>query len=268
MCSKIVLRIIVCAWLGILLYGFQAFAQPQTLRIAAAADLQQAMPELRKGFAQQRNAQKRPQVRLEAVYGSSGNFTTQIRQGAPFDLFFSADMRYPALLADAGLTTAQPRKYATGQMVMWVASKPLRSANVSQKTMNLHLLKNPLVQRIAIANPIHAPYGERAQEALQALGIWASIEHRLARADNVAQAAQFAATGNADAAIISLSQAMMPVLAQRGEYALIDKTLYKPLEQGAVVLLRSKDRTLAEEFLAYCCSPEGALVLKQFGFLP
>lgn len=237
--------------------------QAQTLRIAAAADLQQAMPELIKGFVQ-----THPQARLEAVYGSSGNFTTQIQSGAPFDIFFSADMRYPKRLFEAGLATAKPQRYATGQMVVWIAAKPLRQVNVSLKIMNLRILSNPGIRRIAIANPLHAPYGERAQEALKALNLWASVENRIVRADNVAQAAQFAATGNVEAAIISLSQAMMPALATTGEYTLIDKTLYSPLEQGVAVLSRSQERALAEEFKRYVCSSEGASVLKRFGFLP
>lgn len=238
-------------------------ARTQTLRIAAAADLQYVMPELIKGFVQ-----KHPKVRLEVVYGSSGNFTMQIQSGAPFDVFFSADMRYPTRLSDVGLTTAKPQRYATGQMVVWIAAQSLQSIQAGVRPMNLHFLRHPGIRRIAIANPLHAPYGERAQEALKTLNLWTIVENRLVKADNVAQAAQFAATDNVEAAIISLSQAMIPALTAKGKYALINKTLYSPLEQGVVILSRSKERVLAEKFIRYICSSEGALVLTQFGFLP
>jgi molybdate transport system substrate-binding protein len=242
------------------------FAQPlfaQPLRIAAAADLQQALPELIKAFRQ-----KHPNASVEAVYGSSGNFTAQIRGGAPFDVFFSADMRYPARLHEAGETTAKPRRYALGQLVLWIGKNPKTHLGADLSKATLAILTDTRVRRIAIANPLHAPYGERAQEALQASNLWDAVQKRLVLAENVAQAAQYAQTLNVDAAIISLSLALSPLMQQSGNYIRIDSALHKPLEQGVVVIKRSQHRALSEAFVDSVCSPEGASVLARYGFLP
>ncbi len=236
-----------------------AFAQP--IRVAAAADLQQALPDLVQAFRA-----KHPSARIDVVYGSSGNFVAQIEGGAPFDMFFSADMRYPESLFTKGLTTSKPRRYALGKLVLWVGKNSQTNLDANVQREGLALLNSPLVLRVAIANPAHAPYGERAREALQASNLWSAIEKRLVLADNVAQAAQFAQTLNVDAAIISLSLALSPAMQKAGSYTLIDTKLHKPLEQCAVVMKRSAHIALADEFLQYICSPEGASILARYGF--
>lgn len=233
----------------------------QPIRIAAAADLQQALPELAKAFRI-----KRPNASVEAVYGSSGNFVAQIVSGAPFDVFFSADMRYPESLTAKGLTTAPARRYALGRVVVWVGKHTRTNLDSEVRSIGLAILSSPHVRRIAIANPAHAPYGERAKEALQAKNLWLHVEKRLVLADNVAQAAQFAQTLNVDAAIISLSLALSPTMQKAGQYAVIDSTLHSPLEQGVVLLKRSAQQALAGEFIDYVCSPEGSAVLARYGF--
>lgn len=235
------------------------FAQP--IRVAAAADLQQALPDVVQAFRA-----KHPSARIDAVYGSSGNFMAQIEGGAPFDMFFSADMRYPESLFTKGLTTSKPRRYALGKLVLWVGKNSRTNLDANVQREGLALLNSPLVLRLAIANPAHAPYGERAKEALQASNLWSTVEKRLVVADNVAQAAQFAQTLNVDAAIISLSLALSPAMQKTGSYALIDVKLHKPLEQCAVVMKRSAHIALADEFLQYICSPEGASILARYGF--
>lgn len=250
-----------CAMMVILACALPVSAFAQSLRVAAAADLQQALPDLVQAFRT-----THPNARIDVVYGSSGNFVAQIESGAPFDIFFSADMRYPENLFTKGLTTSKPRRYALGKLVLWVGKTAHKNFDADVRREGLTLLNSPHLRRLAIANPAHAPYGERAKEALQASKLWNTVEKRLVLAENVAQAAQFTQTLNVDAAIISLSLALSPAMQNAGSYALIDAKLHKPLEQCAVVLKRSVHLALADEFLQYICSPEGASILARYGF--
>jgi len=257
--KQVVMGFLWCALFIALCSGTSLCAQ--ALRIAAAADLQQVLPELMQAFRA-----KHPNTRIEAVYGSSGNFVTQIVSGAPFDVFLSADIRYPDNLNAKGMTTAKPRRYAVGALVVWVGKQARTNIDNDVQKMGMAVLNDPRVRRLAIANPAHAPYGERAKEALEAKNLWSAVQKRLVLADNVAQAAQFAQTLNVDAAIISLSLALTPTMQKAGSYALIDRKLYTPLEQGIVALKRSAQPMLANEFVEYVCSPEGASILARYGF--
>lgn len=250
-----------CAAMVILACASPVGVFAQSLRVAAAADLQQALPDLVQSFRT-----KHPNARVDVVYGSSGNFVAQIEGGAPFDVFLSADMRYPENLFTKGLTTSKPRRYAFGKLVLWVGKNSSVKLAADAQHNGLALLNSPHLHRLAIANPAHAPYGERAQEALQASKLWNTVEKQLVLAENVAQAAQFAQTLNVDAAIISLSLALSPAMQTAGSYTLIDAKLHKPLEQCAVALKRSAHLALADEFLQYICSPEGASILARYGF--
>jgi molybdate transport system substrate-binding protein len=257
--KRVVMRLLWCVLFIALCCGASLCAQ--TLRIAAAADLQQALPELVQAFRV-----KHPNASMEAVYGSSGNFVTQIVSGAPFDVFLSADMRYPENLNAKGMTTAKPRRYAVGTLVVWVGKQTRTNIDDAVQKTGLAVVNDPRVRRVAIANPAHAPYGERAKEALEAKNLWSAVQKRLVLADNVAQAAQFAQTLNVDVAIISLSLALTPAMQKAGSYAPIDRKLYTPLEQGIVALKRSSEPMLANEFVEYVCSPEGASILARYGF--
>jgi molybdate transport system substrate-binding protein len=253
---------------GILFLLLALHTQAQTLRIAAAADLQWAMNDLAAAFRV-----KHPNVRFDAVYGSSGNFVAQIRAGAPFDAFFSADIEYPRALFDAGLTTSAPHEYGLGRIVLWKLHA--RAFDLSQ---GITLLASKQIRRIAIANPDHAPYGKRAKEYFQnasknvsnSAQILALIEQKCVFGDNVAHAAQLVQSGNADVGVISLSLALAPSpqrgLASKGAYVLIDSTLHTPLRQGAVVVKSRPNAALAEEFVAFVCSVDGARVLARYGF--
>ena len=182
-----------------------AHAQPATLTIAAASDLRFALDELLQSFRA-----TRPGVRVDVVYGSSGKLSTQVRNGAPFDIFFSADRAYAQELEVAGFTAGAPRLYATGRLVAWSADAVLGRLSLDD------LVRHPSVKRFAIANPDHAPYGQRAVEVLRNRGLYDAVAPRLVLGDNINQAAQFVQTGAAQAGIVAYSLVLSPALAGQG----------------------------------------------------
>jgi molybdate transport system substrate-binding protein len=212
------------------------------VRIAAASDL---------NFALEAIAREYP-GKLAISYGSSGNFATQIANGAPFDVFLSADVEYARRLA--------PRPedlfaYATGRIVVWVpAGSQLDPAEA---------LRSPALHRLAIANPQHAPYGRAAQAALRSMGLWDGLQPKIVMGENIVQTLQFAESGAADAAIVALSLAVAPAARDKGRYQEIAPDLYPRMEQGGVIL---KDTAGARAFRDYLMSPAGRNILKQFGF--
>ena len=228
----------------------------EKISIAAAADLKFAMDELIAAF-QRAN----PDGQVEAVYGSSGKFRTQIEQGAPYDLFFSADISYPRALAAAGLAASETRPYALGRLVLW---SPVLDAG----GMKLADLAAPGITRVAIANPKHAPYGKRAEEALRAAGVWDKVAGKLVLGENIAQTAQFVQTGNAQIGLVALSLALNPELAGKGRYALIPESLHQPLEQGFIITRRAAGNALARRFADFMGRPEARAVLARYGFAP
>ncbi len=230
-------------------------AHAARITVAAAADLKFAMDEIVAAFTKDR-----PGDTVEVVYGSSGKFHTQIRQGAPYDLYFSADIAYPRELAKAGFAATAVKPYAVGRIVLW-------SSAPDASKLTLAALAERRFTRIAIANPRHAPYGKRAEEALRASGVWAQVEPRLVYGENVAQAAQFVQTGNAQVGIIALSLALNPELARTGGYALIPASLHAPLEQGFIVTRRAASSPLAHAFAAHMSGPAARAVLARYGFL-
>ncbi|MDO8263260.1 MAG: molybdate ABC transporter substrate-binding protein [Gallionella sp.] len=225
----------------------------EKITIAAAADLKFALDEIVVLFSR-----AHPADQVETIYGSSGKFQTQIRQGAPFDLYFSADIAYPRALKAEGFA-AEVQPYAVGRIVLW---SPSRDAG----RMTLADLADPAIRKIAIANPKHAPYGKRAEEALKASGVWEKVEAKLVYGENVAQAAQFVQTGNAQIGIIALSLALSPELAKQGGYALIPDKLHQPLEQGFIVTRRAANNPLAQAFARFMAGQEARAVMTRFGF--
>lgn len=242
-----------CFALLICLISLPAFAGDK-ITIAAAADLKFALEEILVAFRQ-----ANPGDQVETIYGSSGKFHAQIRQGAPFDLFFSADIDYPRLLAREGLAASEPRPYAVGRLVLWSASRDARR-------MTLADLADPTIRKIAIANPRHAPYGKRAEEALRASGVWEKVESRLVMGENIAQTAQYIQTGNADVGLIALSLALNEELAARGGYLLVPDNLHQPLEQGFIVTKRAAGNPLAQQFANYMASPAVRRIMARWGF--
>lgn len=236
----------------LLLLGVSAHAE--RIMVAAASDLRFALDEIVADFHQAHSGDE-----VEVVYGSSGNFYAQIRQGAPYDLYFSADIAYPRAVHAAGAAASEVESYAIGHIVLW-------GLGPDAGRMQLADLLDQRVKRIAIANPKHAPYGKRAEEALRAAGILGQVEAKLVYGENIAQTAQFVQTGNAEVGIIALSLALSPELRRDGSYSLIPDTLHQPLEQGFVILERARDNALAARFAAYVRSAPARAVLSRYGF--
>lgn len=235
-------------------FGAAAAVPAETITIAAAADLKFAMDELVASF----HAASPGDV-AQVVYGSSGKFHAQIQQGAPYDLYFSADITYPRRLAERGFAASEVTLYALGRIVLW-------SASLETTAMTLSSLTDPGIARIAIANPQHAPYGKRAEEALRAAGVWERLEPKLVFGENVAQTAQFVETGNAQIGIVALSLALSPQLANKGGYWLIPDSLHQPLEQGFIITKRAAGNTLARRFADFMGSPAAREVMTRYGF--
>ena len=241
-----------------LLFGISSPADPQgaEIRVAAAADLKFAMDELAKQF------EKQTGTKVNVTYGSSGNFLAQIENGAPFDIFFSADMDYPRRLQAAGL--AEPGtlcEYAIGRIVIWTPA----DASVDVAKEKWAALLKPDVRKIAIANPVHAPYGRAAVAALESAGIYDQVKSKLVYGENISQAAQFVQSGNAQAGIIALSLAISPGM-NAGKSWEIPSEMYLAIEQGAVLLTNGKNKDLARRFLDLTKSAAGLAVLEKFGF--
>ena len=241
-------------WCLLLLCSTLGHAKAERLTIAAAADLKFAMDSLITSFRADHS-----QAAINVIYGSSGRFFNQIQNGAPFDVYFSADIDYPEVLAKEGLTASPVHRYAIGRLVVW-------NKRISASSLSLASVKDTNVRRIAIANPKHAPYGKRAEEALRALDLWVGVEHKLVYGENIAQTAQFALTGNADIAVLALSLVLHPPLSEEGHYTLIPEHLHRPLEQGFVVTKRAEGNQLARSFEAFVQTPAALEILKRNGF--
>lgn len=255
----------------IALFGLMAHpAGAATLTIAAAADLKFAMAEVVENFRAQH-----PGNSIEVIYGSSGKFHTQIANGAPFDLFFSADIAYPRELARKGLTADAARPYAVGRIVLWRLKPGLGENKPSQRLgevsslrpIDLNALPQSALNKFAIANPLHAPYGKRAQEALQHAGVWEAMQGKLVLGENIAQTAQFVDSGAADAGIVALSLVLSPVMQGKGAWTLIPAAWHKPLEQGYVILARARDNALAKSFAEYINTEPARKVMRRYGFV-
>jgi molybdate transport system substrate-binding protein len=227
----------------------------QTIKIAAAADLKFAMADLSAQFEKQTGA------RLDVTYGSSGNFFTQIQNGAPFDLFFSADSDYPKQLEAAKLTEPGTlTQYALGHLVLWSPPGGIDVAKEGWKS-----LTSDRVKKIAIANPQHAPYGRAAVAALKTAGIYEQVQQKLVFGENISQAAQFVQSGNAQAGLLALSLAVSPAM-QAGNRWLVPAASYPELQQSAVILKSAANKDAARKFLAFVQSPAGSEILERFGF--
>ncbi len=232
---------------------------PTALTVAAASDLKFALEEVGVIFERQTG------YKVRLVLGSSGNFYTQILQGAPFHVFMSADEGFVFKLADAGKTRDRGRLYGLGRIGVFVPhGSPLR-ADGSLRDLAA-ALRDGRLRRWAIANPEHAPYGMRAREALQHAGLWQAIQPHLVLGENIAQAAQFATSGSTQGGILALSLARAPAVAARGAFDLIPREWHAPLAQRVVVL---KDApAAAAAFYDYLAAPAAQAILARYGFEP
>ncbi len=230
---------------------------PVTIHVAAAADLQPLMPLIAQGF------EKETGMHVEVSYGSSSDLATQIIHGAPMDVFFSADYSYPERVVAANLTDEPtPTLYAKGKVVLWE-----RKGGPFQP-LGLEALSNPDLQSVAITNPLLGPYGRSAVEAMRRMMIYDKVVPHFVLAENVAQAAQFAATGNTQLAFISLTLAKSPEMMQRGNYVLMPTTQYTEMRQCAVVMRSSAHHAEGRKFLEYVLSGTIQSQLENYGLTP
>jgi molybdate transport system substrate-binding protein len=230
-------------------------AHAEKITIAAAADLKFALEEIVTSF----NKTHVGNV-VQAIYGSSGKFQAQIQQDAPYDLFFSADIDYPRELVKQDLAVPEVKPYAVGRIVLW-------SAEMDARTMTLDNLTDPRITKIAIANPKHAPYGKRAEEALRAAGLWDKVQKKLVFGENISQTAQYVQSGNAQVGIIALSLVLNPELSKKGGYYLIPDDLHNALEQGFVITKRGARTSLTKQFADYMHSTPARRIMTKYGFV-
>ena len=231
-------------------------AQPPPV-IAAASDLNFALGEIARQFERETGQH------VDVVYGSSGTLTRQIQDGAPFELFLSADEALVDRLAAAGLTRDHGTLYAIGRLVLFAPPGSPLDPRMGLDGL-ARLLASGRVPRFAIANPAHAPYGRAAEAALRKRGLWNDLQPRLVLGENVSQAAQFATTGNAVGGIIAYSLALAPNLHGRGTYALIPDGDHPPLRQRMVLMKRAG--AVVERFHAFLQTPAARTTFERYGF--
>lgn len=233
-----------------------AMSATDELNIAAASDLNFAFKELVGVFERQTG------THVKLSMGSSGNFFAQIQNGAPYDLYFSADIRYPQQLMEKG--HAKPGslyRYAVGRIVVWVSTRtPVDLGK------GMEVLLDPAVRKIAIANPKHAPYGRAAVAAMEHFLIYDRAKDKLVYGENIAQAAQFVQSGAADAGVIALSLALAPTMKDQGRFWEVPRDAYPVLEQGAVIVKGATNPDAARAFLSFLQSLAGQEVMQRYGF--
>jgi len=228
----------------------------QEIRVAAAADLQSVMQDIASRF------QKETGESVKPIYGSSGNFFQQLQNGAPFDMFFSANLDYARNLEAAGLTEPGTfYKYAVGKIVIWVPNDS--KLDVSS---GLQSLLNPAIKKIAIANPQHAPYGQAAVAAMKKENIYDKVADKFVFGENISETASFVVSRSADTGIIALSLALSPNMKDKGRYAKIPGADYPPIEQACVILKSSRQKDIAKAFLKFIQTPTVAELFRTYGF--
>lgn len=247
----------VLAVLAVLLFGPAAACARGAPTVAAASDLQAALPEVAEAF----RARSGRSVRL--VFGSSGSFTQQIQNGAPYEVFLSADEGYVRTLQAAGRTEGGGALYAVGRIGIFTPKGSPVRADAGLRDLGA-ALRDGRLRKLAIANPAHAPYGRAAREALQRTGLWAAAEPRLVLGENVSQATQFATSGAAEAGLIPLSLATTPQVTAAGRFVLLPAGWHAPLRQRAVVLKGAGPT--GRDFYAFLQGPEARGILARHGF--
>ena len=228
----------------------------QDITVAAAADLQSAMQEVVGRFQEQTGKT------IRVTYGSSGNFFQQIQNGAPFDVFFSANLDYAKKLDAAGLTEpGSYYQYARGKIVIWV-----RKDSTVDLSSGVRALLDPSIKKIAIANPEHAPYGQAAVAAMRKADIYETLKDKFVLGENISQTASFVVSGAADVGIVALSLALSPNMKDKGRYTEIPASDYPPIEQACVVHKSAKNKQLSQDFLAYIKTAAVRDIFVRYGF--
>lgn len=249
-----IVRGVTCLAAFLCLGWWAALAQ---ITVAAAADLGPALSEVTRKY------QSKTRQAVKVSLGSSGSLTQQIKNGAPFDVFLSADEEYPKQLVAGGF--AQPgslSRYAVGKLALWIPA----NSSLDPAKDGMQVLRDPSVKKIAIANPLHAPYGRAAVAALTHYGLYEELKGRLVLGENVSQAAQFVESGNAQAGLVALSHALAPGMKDKGRYWEVPADAYPELDQAGVIISRSSHQSEAAAFLKFMRTSEAQSMLKRYGF--
>lgn len=226
----------------------------EKLTIATAANVQFAMQELTQLFSEESG------IEAEIILGSSGKLLVQIKEGAPYDVFVSANMKYPNELLKVGLAEHKPEVYAKGKLVLW--------SMVEGISPTIELLKTDEVKHIAMANPKTAPYGVATEQLLNAKSMYSQIENKLVFGESISQTNQFIISGAAEAGFTAMSVVMSPEMQGKGKWIELDTKEYTPIEQGAVVIKKKdKNTKTAQQFYAFLFSPKAQNVLKKYGYI-
>lgn len=227
-----------------------------TVSIAAASNLVYILDDLLAAFQV-----IEPQVAMTVTTGASGGLVAQIQNGAPFDVFLSADLIYPQWLVERGYAEAKTlTTFATGRLVLWTTKTAIKFDSVAD------VLRNPAVRRLALANTETAPYGHAAKAVLDQLGIWNEVQPKVVLGETITQTAQFVETGNADVGLVALSLVLSPKLKNRGHWILVPDRLYSPIAQGAVITRRGAQNAAAARFLSFLQSAEAREIFIRFGY--
>jgi molybdate transport system substrate-binding protein len=241
--------------LTIIFTGFYSYCQERSVLIAAASDTKFALDSIITRFER-----LHPGCQIDVTYGSSGKLYEQILHSAPFDLFFSADIDYPISLKEKGMTSSDVLPYGVGRIAIWTRM-------IEPSSLNVNALTHQSVDKIAIANPRHAPYGRRAEEALKYYNIYDKVKSKLVYGENVSQAAQFLTAGAAEAGIIALSLVRSPTMTKfRGSFFVIPEEAHRPLLQGFVILRHGGENDLARAFKDFMLTSAAVDILAHFGF--
>jgi len=224
--------------------------------VATAANVQYVMKEIKAEF------EKESGKEIDIIVGSSGKLTTQIREGAPFDVFVSADTKYPEEIFKNGGSAEKPKIYALGTLVLW-------SKNIPESELSIDLLTDDKIKKIALPNPETAPYGEAAVQVLKSKGLFEKIEKKLVFGESIAQTAQYITSGNVEAGFNALSIVLSPEMKDQGNYIILDSTNYKPIEQAAILLNHSEDspkRETSERFYQFLYSQKAKAIFQKYGY--
>jgi molybdate transport system substrate-binding protein len=228
--------------------------QAQKVNVAAAANLRYVLEEIKTAYVIQN-----PKAKVNLTFGSSGTLVQQILNGASFDFFMAADNEYPVKLKTQGVTTGVMTTYAFGKLAIY-------STTLDVEHQGLGVLNSPLINKIAIANPETAPYGNRSVELLKKQGLYDQLKSKIVIGDNISQAAQFAFTGNAEIGFVALSLALSPDMAGKGSYYIIPQKLYEPVEQACILIKTSVLNTEAGKFRKYVLSPVTKPIWEKYGY--
>ena len=255
LCNLIKPRLLAPFLLGLSLLGVAGGARAETLTVAVAANVKYAFAELAQAY------QRKTGVEVKAAYGASGSLTAQIRNGAPFDLFLSANMKYPQALYDAKLAATAPRVYVYGVLVLW-------TMNPLDLKQGMQVLNGPAVNRIAVANPKLAPYGVQAIKALKHYKLYGTLAPRLVYGESISQVSQYILSGAADIGITAKSVVLAPSLQGKGRWVDVPADSYQPIAQGMVILKHGEaaHAKAVQRFVAFLSSPAARSIFKKFGY--